>query len=174
MAAKNPTLKQASSTDTEPESGGLDLSFVKPPPDDLVCSICLSVHREPVLTSCCGNHFCFSCVEQVRLERRPCPLCNAPVFTTMLDKYFVRKVNELEVACRYKDRGCGWQGSISALEKHANPKNWRLRVHACGVSSSLWYRFTIFGPGRPSEGVSPEALRVQVLRVRGCLRGHEC
>ena len=122
MAAKNPTLKQASSTDTEPESGGLDLSFVKPPPDDLVCSICLSVHREPVLTSCCGNHFCFSCVEQVRLERRPCPLCNAPVFTTMLDKYFVRKVNELEVACRYKDRGCGWQGSISALEKHANPK----------------------------------------------------
>lgn len=116
----NPKLSE---NGAESESGGLDLSFIKAPPDDLVCSICLSVHRDPVLTSCCGNHFCFSCVEQVRLEQRPCPLCGVQPFTTMLDKYFVRKVKELEVACKHKGRGCSWQGSVGALEKHLDPKN---------------------------------------------------
>lgn len=105
------------------ESGGLDLSFVQAPPDDLICSICLSVHRKPVLTSCCGNHFCFSCVEQVRSDQRPCPLCGAEHFTTMLDKYFVRKVNELEVACKHKERGCPWQGCVAALERHLDTHN---------------------------------------------------
>lgn len=100
------------------ESGGLDLSFVTVPPDDLVCSICLSVHLEPVLTSCCGNHFCFSCVEQVRVEQRPCPLCGASHFTTMLDKYFVRKVNELEVRCKHAENGCLWLGCVSELQRH--------------------------------------------------------
>lgn len=106
------------------DSGGLDLAFTQPPPEDLICSICLFVHREPVLTSCCGNHFCLSCVEQVRREGRPCPLCGAEAkqFTTMLDKYFVRKVNELEVACKYKERGCKWKGSVGSLEKHVDQK----------------------------------------------------
>lgn len=114
-----------SSTDdddsSKAESGGLDLSFVNDPPDDLVCSICLSVHREPVLTSCCGSHFCFSCVDQVRLKQRPCPLCGVQHFTIMLDKYFVRKVNELKVECKHKERGCLWQGSVNALERHLDP-----------------------------------------------------
>lgn len=124
---------------SETESGGLDLAFIQPPPDDLVCSICLSVHREPVLTSCCGNHFCCSCVEQVRQEQKPCPLCGAQRFTTMLDKYFVRKVNELEVACKYKERGCSWQGSVNALGRHASREGGDCRYirmecpHLCGA-----------------------------------------
>lgn len=97
---------------------GMDLSFVDHPPEDLTCPICLHVHREPVLTSCCGNHFCLSCVEQVRHEQRPCPLCNAKNFTTMLDKYFARKVNELQVWCQHRKMGCPWQGSVSDLERH--------------------------------------------------------
>lgn len=100
----------------------MDLNFVHTPPDDLICSICLLVHRDPVLTSCCGNHFCKSCVEQVRSEQRPCPLCGVQPFTTMLDKYFVRKVNELEVVCHHKERGCSWTGSVSALNRHLDPK----------------------------------------------------
>lgn len=100
------------------ESGGLDLPFVNSPPDDLICPICLFVHREPVLTSCCGNHFCFSCVEQVRAEQRPCPLCGATGFTIMLDKSFVRKVNELEVVCEHKEKGCPWKGPVNSLKRH--------------------------------------------------------
>ena len=111
-----------SGNESSKESGGMDFSFVQPPPDDLICSICLLVQREPVLTSCCGNHFCNSCVQKVKLEQRPCPLCGSENFTTMLDKYFSRKVNELEVACIHKNEGCLWQGRVSLLEKHVDPE----------------------------------------------------
>lgn len=105
-----------------PQSGSFDHCLIDPPQDDLVCSICLLVLCEPVLTSCCGNHFCRACVEQVQRERRPCPLCNSPTFSTMLDKYFVRKVNELSVACPQKKNGCPWVGSLGDVKKHLDPK----------------------------------------------------
>ena len=98
------------------ESGGYDYSFVGTPDDDLVCSICLLVQREPALTSCCGNHFCHSCIDSVRAQLQPCPLCNAHKFSTMIDKYFERKVKELVVRCPQK--GCDWEGSLSVLDTH--------------------------------------------------------
>lgn len=119
---------------------GMDLSFVEPPPEDLTCPICLYVHHEPVLTSCCGNHFCLSCVEQVRHEQRPCPLCNAQAFTTMLDKYFVRKVNELQVWCQHKKIGCSWHGSVFNLGRHLDSTSGDCKFmqidcpYFCGVS----------------------------------------
>ena len=104
-------------TETETVSGGFDYSFVDSPVDDeLFCSICLLVQREPVLTSCCGNHFCCSCIQKVRAQNLPCPLCNAQKFSTMIDKYFARKVNELKIYCPQK--GCDWNGTLGSLEKH--------------------------------------------------------
>lgn len=100
----------------------MDYSFVDSPPEDLQCSICLMVLNEPLLTSCCGNHFCRACVKQVEVEGRPCPLCSAESFTTMLDKYFLRKVNELQVECTQKGQGCTWVGPLGGLERHLDPK----------------------------------------------------
>ena len=105
-------------TPASPDSGGLDYNFVDSPPEDLHCSICLLVLCEPELTSCCGNHFCHACVKQIQAEHRPCPLCNDPGFSTMLDKYFVRKVNELKVSCTQKDNGCPWIGPLGSLKHH--------------------------------------------------------
>ena len=102
--------------------GGFDCSFVDSPPDDLTCSICLLVLRDPLLTGCCGNHFCRACVLQVQRESQPCPLCGATAFTTMLDKYFVRKVNELKVECPTKEKGCSWVGDLGRLSDHLDPK----------------------------------------------------
>lgn len=92
--------------------------FLDPLSDDLTCSICLQVLSDPELTSCCGNHFCRPCVKQLNAERRPCPLCAAPEFSSMLDKYFVRKVNQLAVACPLKKKGCKWEGKYGELERH--------------------------------------------------------
>ena len=100
----------------EDKSGGYDYSFIGTPDDDLVCSICLLVQREPVLTSCCGNHFCLTCIESVRSQNMSCPLCNAQTFSTMIDKYFVRKTKELNVRCPQK--GCLWEGTLGSLEHH--------------------------------------------------------
>ena len=36
----------------------------------------------------------------------------------MLNKHFQRLVNALHVFCRHEDRGCGWHGELSALERH--------------------------------------------------------
>ena len=103
-------------TETKTVSGGFDYSFVDAPDDELFCSICLLVQREPVLTSCCGNHFCYSCIQKVRAQNFPCPLCNAHKFSAMIDKYFARKVNELKMCCPQK--GCDWIGTVGSLEKH--------------------------------------------------------
>lgn len=109
-------------SELEESCAGLDYDFVDSPPDDLQCSICLLVLSEPQLTSCCGNHFCSACVKQTQAENRPCPLCNSPTFSTMLDKYFVRKVRELKVACPQKDSGCPWIGSLGEMERHLDAK----------------------------------------------------
>ncbi len=100
----------------EDKSGGYDYSFLGTPNDDLICSVCLLVQREPVLTSCCGNHFCLTCIESVRSQNMSCPLCNAQTFSTMIDKYFVRKTKELNVRCPQK--GCLWEGTLGSLEHH--------------------------------------------------------
>ena len=63
------------------DSGGYDYEVVSDPPDELNCSICLSVLRDPSLTSCCGNHFCQSCISRIKSEGMPCPLCQEQDYT---------------------------------------------------------------------------------------------
>ena len=36
----------------------------------------------------------------------------------MLNKHYQRQVNALHVFCRHEDRGCGWCGELSDLERH--------------------------------------------------------
>ena len=98
--------------------GGYDYEFVSNPPDELNCSICLSVLRDPNLTSCCGNHFCQSCISRIKNKRNPCPLCQEQDFTVMLDKFFVRRVNELKIKCPNSSHGCEWVGELGSIGKH--------------------------------------------------------
>ena len=106
--------------EVEPLEGGYDLDFVDPPPEDLQCSICLSVLRDPHLTSCCGKHFCQGCIGRIRKSGKPCPLCMCKGynFTIMLDKNFARKVNDLKVRCPKKEKGCEWTGELKNMEMH--------------------------------------------------------
>ena len=98
--------------------GGYDYEFVSNPPDELNCSICLSVLRDPNLTSCCGNHFCQSCISRIKNKRNPCPLCQEQDFTVMLDKFFARRVNELKIKCPNSSHGCEWMGELGSIGKH--------------------------------------------------------
>ena len=74
--------------------------------------------RDPHLTSCCGCHFCRSCVEVVLSTWGPCPLCKSTSFSTFLDKSFQRKVNELEILCPRTNDGCAWNGTVGTVESH--------------------------------------------------------
>ena len=102
-------------------SGGYDYDFVDQPSKSLECSICLLTLRDPVVISCCGNHFCEPCIERITDNRKPCPLCNSPNFTTFLHKGVAREVNALRVYCPRKAQGCDWQGELGQVDRHLNP-----------------------------------------------------
>ena len=99
-------------------AGGHDYQFVEEPPKDLKCSICLSVFRDPHLTSCCGNHYCQTCINLIQVESKPCPLCQQVDFNSMLDKGICRKVNELHVQCLNVQEGCQWTGELKSVQVH--------------------------------------------------------
>lgn len=97
-------------------SGGYDYQFLTEPSKDLTCSVCLSVFRDPHLTSCCGNHFCEKCITSIKPKR--CPLCQETNFTTMLNKNIDRAINGLKIYCPNKQKGCGWVGELKEVENH--------------------------------------------------------
>ena len=86
--------------------------------DDLKCPLCLDLLKEPALTSCCGQHFCQKCIDNVKAETHKCPLCNENKFETFLDKQKQRTVNALKVYCRMRVRGCEWEGELGKLNQH--------------------------------------------------------
>ena len=112
----------------ERTKGGYDYEFVIPPPKSLECSVCLLTLRDPHVISCCGNEFCQVCIERVKRDGKPCPLCNEQDFTTMLHKKLVREVNALVIRCPQKELGCEWEGELGQLQGHLSP--------GAGVSSS--------------------------------------
>ena len=83
--------------------------------------------------SCCGNEFCQVCIERVKKDGKPCPLCNEQNFTTLLHKKLVREVNALVIRCPQKERGCEWEGELGQLQRHLNP--------GAGVSSTQGCEF---------------------------------
>ncbi len=99
-------------------SGGYDYDFVDQLPKSLECSICLLTLRDPMVISCCGNHFCEACIGRIKTNRKPCPLCNSPDFTTFLHKGVAREVNALRVYCPKKAQGCNWQGELGQVDRH--------------------------------------------------------
>ena len=105
------------------QSGGYDYEFLEEPAEDVNCSICLSVLRDPHLTSCCGNHFCQSCITRIKDDGNPCPLCQERNFTTMLNKSISRKIRELTIHCPNKTEGCQWTGIIRDVESHLDGEN---------------------------------------------------
>lgn len=119
MATSLDFYSDESSSDYESESDSdASIEYTSTPPEDLTCSICLCVFREPHLTSCCGNHFCDVCIKRIKSNKQPCPLCKQRAFTTMLDKSICRKVNQLKVKCSNSVRGCEWTGELASLDRH--------------------------------------------------------
>lgn len=98
------------------------MEFVGEPADEFMCPICLLVMRDPCLTSCCGSHFCQSCVDPLLVDGKPCPKCRAQGFTVLLNKHQKRKIDELEVECPKKSEGCDWVGPLLSVQKHLDTK----------------------------------------------------
>ena len=95
-----------------------DDQFVEDPSYDFFCPVQADLLLQPHLTSCCGNHLSQEAVIRLQREGNACPLCTTRHWSSMLNKNFRRQVNALRVFCHHKNRGCGWQGKLSDLERH--------------------------------------------------------
>ena len=97
--------------------------FLDPPPNEFDCPICHRILRDPILTDCCGTHFCRDCIQPKLKDGKPCPSCNNAEFVFMLDKSMKRRVFAFDVRCPMWRRGCRWQGELGKREEHMDPKN---------------------------------------------------
>ena len=83
------------------------------------CLICQDLQDQPVLVSCCGQHFCESCPNQwIAARGQKCPHCQATGITHFVNKQQVRDINDLKVYCSNKSKGCEWVGTTGTLDKH--------------------------------------------------------
>ena len=125
-----PVLPGAAAQQAQPQArgqaaswqGGYDCDFVQPPPEAVQseCPICHLVLREPYQAPCCGNSFCRTCIEPIRLGNANCPTCRHAGFTTFPDKRLERSLNPFKVFCSHRDEGCGWNGELGSLGRHLN------------------------------------------------------
>ena len=123
-----PVLPGAAAQEAQPQAygqadnwqGGYDCDFVQPPPEAVQseCPICHLVLREPYQAPCCGNSFCRTCIEPIRLGNANCPTCRRAGFTTFPDKRLERSIKPLKVFCSRRNEGCEWKGELGALERH--------------------------------------------------------
>ena len=97
--------------------------FIDPPMNDLYCPMCKEILKEPMLTECCGSHFCRTCIHPILKAKQPCPNpeCNKTDYNCIIDRPKWKRVLELDVLCPLKGRGCNWKGEVGTREKHLDP-----------------------------------------------------
>ena len=97
--------------------GGYDYSFIETPPDELVCKICQYPVRDPLLSECCGQNFCKSCLEiYADLNASYCPYCRRNGFNAFHDRRTERVILSYHVNC--SSEGCQWKGELRHVGKH--------------------------------------------------------
>ena len=92
--------------------------FVSPPPDDVICPLCLDIVEEPHQFTCCGQHICKKCGDKLKQQdiTPQCPMCRHNESTMLLDKYFERNIlNKLLIRC---NEGCGQDMELGLLKNH--------------------------------------------------------
>ena len=97
-----------------------DYDFVEQPDQDFYCPVSLEILLEPHQTLCCGQHISQEAANRLTREGKPCPMCKDDSFAIQVDKYFKRKVKQLNVRCPHKKSGCDWMGELGDLNLHSN------------------------------------------------------
>ena len=103
--------------------GGDEYDFVNESPDPKYhCLVCRNVLREPMLTDCCGQHYCKSCLQQCNRRSsytRRCPHCRRENYQSILDQSMQREINQLKIYCvNRSSKNCWWRDELSKLPRH--------------------------------------------------------
>ena len=103
-------------------AAGFECEFVAEPQKAFQseCPICLLVLREPYQATCCGKSFCKECSQQVKAKSSSCPACNTEALKLFHNLGLQQSLNDFEVYCSHKSKGCEWRGELRELDKHLN------------------------------------------------------
>ena len=90
-------------------------------PDDLICSICMTLPVDPVLTP--SNYmFCRSCIHTSLERKEECPVTRSHCCAGSLrsPEGFVRRLwSSVQVKCGRHGNGCAWTGSVADYPAHS-------------------------------------------------------
>lgn len=112
------SYKMASPTDN------YQLNFVNKVPEEFNCSICTKRLDEPMLTDCCGQHFCKACLENwfetslAQKRNKSCPHCRNENFSYIIDRPVKRKIDDLKIYCPNHRQGCARTFPFRDLREH--------------------------------------------------------
>ena len=112
--------KQMASMAEADEYGGYEYDFVGNLDKKFYCLVCQKVLRDPVLTGCCGQHYCDSCLQQWKRTNyeNSCPHCRKVNYKSLIDKPLQREINDLKVYCPHRSLGCRWSAQLTTLPSH--------------------------------------------------------
>ena len=112
--------------------------FVEAVPEKFICSICTKVQRDPHLTSCCGKHFCESCLKKWLKENKSCPCCKSNKFNHFVNKAQKGEIEKLKIHCIHQEEGCQWDVELSKLEIHLGEECGYVEV-GCPNMHTSWH-----------------------------------
>lgn len=90
--------------------------FVSSPPEELLCSSCQLVARDPYRSKCkCeAKLYCQMCIRQLQNHSPVCSTCSQSL-ESFADSLSARHIRAIKVDCDNKEAGCGWRGQLGEL-----------------------------------------------------------
>ena len=100
---------------------GYQYEFIGSVSEDCYCKKCSLVARRLSITSCCGESYCHACIADTREQGKLCPECGEKEFTFFDHMKTQKRINNLQIFCTMKEKGCGWSGTLEQLDTHLDP-----------------------------------------------------
>ena len=102
-------------------SRGHSYDFVDTIPKNLYCKKCSFVARRLTVTSCCGVHYCHTCITEIQHKGDACLECGEKSFGFFIVRKHSEHISRLNVYCKLRDMGCDWCGGMAELKSHLDP-----------------------------------------------------
>ena len=89
--------------------------------DEFTCGICQEIFNNPVVTQCCRQTYCKSCIDQWLATHNTCPndrkdLANSGLMPA--PRFAVNIINNMKIKCEYEENGCEVITTIGQLNRH--------------------------------------------------------
>ncbi len=96
--------------------------FLHPPLQEYMCLKCTNVMEPPMLTACCSEHFCATCLtyqgDDLIYSNYMCPNCNKDTHALLNTEKWT-EILKLEVKCPSASNGCLWIGELKSSGVHS-------------------------------------------------------